>query len=185
MISRCKFCKNGIFNTFCPLSHTFYFETRPSPFVKIGENAFGAHFLHFYRKNEYGDPHFLLSDFNKESASFRWEKNWQKSMFSFLAILLHCPDWAITGRIACAQFNSTLERKVKTRALKNIFLVRKWINNILKSNSLRYHMHHWKNVSFLSSFALREVFVKGSKISVFVSIVTSQRARYPHFLLLF
>ena len=38
--------------------------------------------------------------------------------------------------------NSTLERKVKTRALKGIFLVRKWINNTLKSNSVRYHMHH-------------------------------------------
>ena len=40
------------------------------------------------------------------------------------------------------RFNSTLERKVKTRALKGIFLVRKWINNTLKSNSVRYHMHH-------------------------------------------
>ena len=29
VISRCKFCKNGFFNTFFPLSHTFYFETRP------------------------------------------------------------------------------------------------------------------------------------------------------------
>ena len=45
-------------------------------------------------------------------------------------------------RIARVQFNSTLERKVKTRALKGIFLVRKWINNTLKSNSVRYHMHH-------------------------------------------
>ena len=179
MISRCKFCKNGFFNTFCPLSHTFYFETRFSPFVKIGENAFGAHFLQLYRKNEYGDPHFLLFDFNKDSASFRWEKHWHKSIFSFLAILLHCTDWAITGRIAYAQLNSTLERKVKTRALKNIFLVRKWINNILKSNSVRYHMHHRKNLSFLSSFGLRAVFVKGSKIAVFVSIVTSKRARWP------
>ena len=43
---------------------------------------------------------------------------------------------------ARVQFNSTLERKVKTRALKGIFLVRKWINSTLKSNSVRYHMHH-------------------------------------------
>ena len=162
VISRYKFCKNGFFNTFLPLSHTFYFETRPSPLSKIGENAFGAHFLQLYRKNEYGDPHFLFHDFNKDSASFRWEKNWHKSMFSFLVILLNCTDWAITGRIARVQFNSTLERKVKTRALKGIFLVRKWINNTLKSNSVRYHMHHRKNLSFLSSFGLRTVFVKGS-----------------------
>ena len=28
--------------SFFPLSHTFYFETCPSPLSKIGENAFGA-----------------------------------------------------------------------------------------------------------------------------------------------
>ena len=123
MIYRCKFYKNGVFNTFFPLSHTFYFETRPRPLSKIGENAFGAHFLQLYCKNEYGDPHFLFHDFNKDSASFRWEKNWHKSMFSFLAILLNCTDWAITGRIARVQFNSTLERKIETGALKGIFLV--------------------------------------------------------------
>ena len=80
----------------------------------------------------------------------------------FLAILLNCTDWAITGRIARVQFNSTLERKVKTRALKGIFLVHKWINNTLKSNSVWCHMHHWKNLSFLSSFGLPAVFLKGS-----------------------
>ena len=151
VMSRCKFCKNGFFNTFFPLSHTFYSETRPSPLSKIGENAFGAHFLQLYRKNEYGDPHFLFHDFNKDSASFRWEKNWHKSMFSFLAILLNCTDWAMTCRIARVQFNSTLERKVKTRALKGIFLVHKWINNTLKSNSVRYHMpdHRKKSLLFV------------------------------------
>ena len=84
---------------------------------------------------------------------------------------------AITGRIARVQFNSTLERKVKTGALKDIFLVCKWINNTIKTNSVPYHVHHRKNLSFLSSFGLRAVFVKGSKIAVFVSIVTSKRAR--------
>ena len=136
--------KTDFFNTFFPLSHTFYFETRPSPLSKIKEKAFGAHFLQLYRKNEYGDPNFLFHDFNKNGASFRWEKNWHKSMFSFLAILLNCTDWATTGRIARVQFNSTLERKVKTRALKGIFMLPKWINNTLESNSVPYHMHHWK-----------------------------------------
>ena len=56
---------------FFPLLRTFYFETRPSPLSKIKENAFGAHFLQHYCKNEYGDPHFLFHDFNKDSASFR------------------------------------------------------------------------------------------------------------------
>ena len=72
------------------------------------------------------------------------------------------------GRIARAQFNSSLERKVKTRALKSIFLVCKWINYTLKSNSVRYHMCHRKNLSFLFSFGPSAVFVKGSKIAVFV-----------------
>ena len=66
----------------------------------------------------------------------------------FWQFLLNCTDWAITCRIACIQFNSTLERKVETRALKGIFLVLKWINSTLKSNSVGYHIHHWKK-SFL------------------------------------
>ena len=36
---------------------------------KIGEHASGAHFLQLYRKNEYGDPHFVFHDFNKNSVS--------------------------------------------------------------------------------------------------------------------
>ena len=82
-------------------------------------------------------------------------------MFSFLAILLNCTDWAITGRIVRVQIKSTLERKVKTTALKGTFLVRTSINNTFKSNSVRYHMHHRKNLSFLFSFDVREVFAKG------------------------
>ena len=40
----------------------------------------GAHFLHCCRKKEYSDPHFLFHNFNKNSASFKSEKNLQKSM---------------------------------------------------------------------------------------------------------
>ena len=108
-------------------------------------------------------PHFLFHDFNMDSASFRLEKNWHNSMLSFLAIFLNCTAWAITGRIARAQFKSTLARKVKTRVLEGLFLVRKWINNTLKSNCIRYHMHHRKNLSFLSSFGLRAFLSKGAK----------------------
>ena len=103
----------------------------------------------------------------------------EKKIGTNLAILLNCTDWVITGRIVCVQFNSTLQRKVKTGALKGIFLVWKWINNTIKSNYVRCHMHHRKNLSFLSSSGLRAVFVKGSKIAVFVSIATSRRARWP------
>ena len=144
------------------LSSPFHIHAISKLAPVLGQNGCGSHFLQLCCKKEYGDPHFLFHDFNKNSASFQWEKNWHKSMFSFLAILLNCTDWAITCRIARVQFNSTLERKVKTRALKGIFLVRKWINNTLKSNSVRYHMHHRKNLSFLSSFGLRGVFPEGS-----------------------
>ena len=174
---------NSVKTDFSILSSPFHIHSilklAPVPSQKSEKNAFGAHFLQLYRKNEYGDPHFLFHDFNKDSTSFRWEKNWHKSMFSFLAILLNCTDWPITGRIARVQFNFTLERKVKTVALKGIFLVSKWINNTINSNSVRYHMHHRKNLSFMSSFGLRAVFVKVSKIALFVSIVTSKRARWP------
>ena len=30
--------------------------------------------MQLYHKNGYGDPHFLFHDFNKDSASFQWEK---------------------------------------------------------------------------------------------------------------
>ena len=42
-----------------------HFEIRPSPVSKMGENAFGAHFLQLYRENEYGDPNFLFHDIVK------------------------------------------------------------------------------------------------------------------------
>ena len=64
----------------------------PSHLSKIGENAFGAHFLQLCRKNKYGAPHFLFHDFNMDRASFRQEKNWHNSMLSFLAIFLNCTD---------------------------------------------------------------------------------------------
>ena len=38
------------------------------------ENAFGAHFLQLYHKNEYGESHFLFHDFNKDSPSFSMRK---------------------------------------------------------------------------------------------------------------
>ena len=180
MISRCKFCKNGFFNTFFPLSllsHTFYFENRPNPLSKIKENAFNLvrTFCRSIAKTSTVTPIFYFMILIRTVLPF----GERKIGTNLCSVLLNCTDWAIRCRIARVQFNSTLERKVKTRALKSIFLVRKWINNTLKSNFVRYHMHHWKNLSFLSSFALRVVFVKGSKIAAFVSIVMSKRARWP------
>ena len=71
----CYLDTNSVKTDFLILSSPFrihsFFATRPSPLSKIKENAFGAHFLQLYRKNEYGDPHFLFHDFNKDSASFQ------------------------------------------------------------------------------------------------------------------
>ena len=83
---------------------------------------------------------------------FSMRKNWQIVRIELT-----------TGRIAHVQIKSTLERKVKTGAFKGIFLVRKWINNTLKSISvitcitcIMYVSHvSWKNRSHLSSFGLR------------------------------
>ena len=61
------------------------------------------------------------------------------SVFSF-TVLLNCTDWkkkslyvriglAFMGQIARVKIKSTMERKVKTKAKKGIFLVLKWINN--------------------------------------------------------
>ena len=66
------------------------------------------------------------------------------------------------GRIARVQFNCTLARKVKTRPLKGIFPVSKRIKNTLNSNSVRYHMHHRTNLSFLSSSGLPAKLDNGS-----------------------
>ena len=79
------------------------------------------------------------------------------------------------GRIVHVQIESTLERKVKTRAFKGIFLVRRWINNVFKPKSVRYHVHHQKNLSFLSSFGLRAVFarVQNSRICQYCDVETS------------
>ena len=64
--------------------------------------------------------------------------------------------------VARVKIKPTLERKVKNKGKKGIFLVRKWINNTFNSNSVQYQMHYRKNLSFLSSFGLRGVSAKGS-----------------------
>ena len=35
--------------------------------------------------NEHGDPHFLFHNFNEDNILHNWEKNYQKSMTTFLA----------------------------------------------------------------------------------------------------
>ena len=62
-----------------------------APFPSQG-NAFGAHFLQLYRKNEYADPHFLFMILVRTVLPFNEKRNWHKSTFCVLEILLKCTD---------------------------------------------------------------------------------------------
>ena len=73
------------FSSFLPPFTYILFWNSPQVFSKIGENAFGAHFLQRYRKNEYGDPYFLFHDFNEDSTSFRCEKKMAQIYVQFFA----------------------------------------------------------------------------------------------------
>ena len=47
--------------------------------------------------NEHGDPHFLFYKFNENNILNHWEKNWQKSMATFLANEINATDRDVTG----------------------------------------------------------------------------------------
>ena len=46
--------------------------------------------------NEHGDPHFLFYKFNENNILNNWEKNWQKSMATFLANEINATDRDVT-----------------------------------------------------------------------------------------
>ena len=46
--------------------------------------------------NEHGDPHFLFYKFNEKYILNNWEKNWQKSMATFLANEINATDREVT-----------------------------------------------------------------------------------------
>ena len=46
--------------------------------------------------NEHGDPHFLFYKFNENNLLNNWEKNWQKSMATFLANEINVTDRDVT-----------------------------------------------------------------------------------------
>ena len=51
-------------------------------------NEINARFL----LNEHGDPHFLFYKFNENNILNNWEKNWQKSMATFLSNEINAKD---------------------------------------------------------------------------------------------
>ena len=67
-------------------------NVRDFPQTKL-DSEINANFL----LNEHSDPHFLFYKFNKNSILNNWEKNWQKSMATFLANEIHATDRDVTG----------------------------------------------------------------------------------------
>ena len=81
-------------------------NARDFPQTKL-DNEINARFL----LNEQGDPHFLFSKFNENNIFNNWEKNWQKSMATFLASEINATDRDITGPIGQVQIMFPLKDK--------------------------------------------------------------------------
>ena len=47
--------------------------------------------------NEHGDPQFLFYEFKENNILNNWDKNWQKSMSTFLANEINATDRDVTG----------------------------------------------------------------------------------------
>ena len=67
-------------------------NVRDFPQTKL-DSEINARFL----LNEHGDPHFLFYKFNQNNILNNWEKNWQKSMATFLANEINATDRDVTG----------------------------------------------------------------------------------------
>ena len=67
-------------------------NVRDFPQTKL-DSVITARFL----LNEHGDPHFLFYKFNENNILHNWEKNWQKSMATFLANEISATDRDETG----------------------------------------------------------------------------------------
>ena len=67
-------------------------NVRDFPQTKL-DSEINARFL----LNEHGDPHFLVYKFNENNILNNWEKNWQKSIATFLANEINATDRDVTG----------------------------------------------------------------------------------------
>jgi len=61
--------------------------------------------------NELGDPYFLFYNFNENYILNNWEKNWQKSMATFLANEINTTEGDITSPTAHVQILYPLKEK--------------------------------------------------------------------------
>ena len=81
-------------------------NVRDFPQTKL-DNEINDHFL----LNEHGDPQFLFYKFNENNILNQWEKNWEKSMATFLANGINATDRDVTG--PTEQFQSMFPLKDK------------------------------------------------------------------------
>ena len=149
-------------------------NVRDFPQTKL-DSEINAHFL----LNEHGDPHFLFYKFNENNILNNWEKNWQKSMATFLANEINATDRDVTGSTEQVQIMFLWRIKIlinDARYMKLCFLGHRWINNQRKSNLVWYNTPHWK-ITALICCELRSP--KVTLITVFVSIVKWKQARWP------
>ena len=79
-------------------------NVRDFPQTKL-DSEINARFL----LNEHGDPHFLFYKFNENSILSNWEKNWQKSMATFLANEINATDRDVTGPTELVQIMFALK----------------------------------------------------------------------------
>ena len=90
---------------FCVISARVQ-NVRDFPQTKLN-SVINARFL----LNEHGDPHFLFYKFNEHNILNNWEKNWQKSMATFLANEINATDRDITGPTEQVQIMFSLKNK--------------------------------------------------------------------------
>ena len=81
-------------------------NVKDSPQTKL-DSEINARFL----LNEHGDPHFLFYKFNENNVLNNWEKNWQKSMATFLANEINATDRDVTGPTEQVQIMFPLKDK--------------------------------------------------------------------------
>ena len=61
--------------------------------------------------NEHGYPHFLFYKFNENNVLNNWEKNWKKSIATFLANEINGTDRDVTGPTEQVQIMFPLKDK--------------------------------------------------------------------------
>ena len=115
-----KFCKNWFFHCFLLPSVYIPFWNSPQSCLKNRRKCIYCALSAALPQQWIRWPPFLLHDFNKNSASFQWEKIDLNLLFSFfLAFVQNRVDWAVTGRLARVQFKFTFRGKVRTTTLNN------------------------------------------------------------------